>query len=311
MQLPRIIDTKNEQKESTLEQRDTPKSSRRRFKTLSEAVKLQWKKKEIDSLCEQLDRYRSAIGAHIAVETRANSIKSIALLRDLSTQSDVQYASSIIAIDRLQEGIGALTTQISHSSAASHIQQRDLLDIINTFIDQLRSGQLFASLPPGLLEKYPALETTPMKRRMEIEETLLRALKFRMMSTRESDVEVAHAKTFSWIYESPKDQDEPWDNIAEWLRKGSGLYWIRGKAGSGKSTLLKYMTSRPRTIELLEEWAEGHTLIVPSYFFWKAGTELQKNQAGLLRAILSTILSHRRDLISVAFPGLYDNLMMR
>jgi len=71
------------------------------------------------------------------------------------------------------------------------------------------------------------------------------------------------------------------------------------------------MTSRPRTIELLEEWAEGHTLIIPSYFFWKASTELQKNQAGLLRAILSTILSHRRDLISVAFPGLYDDLMMR
>ncbi|PSN64638.1 hypothetical protein BS50DRAFT_498299 [Corynespora cassiicola Philippines] len=72
---------------------------------------------------------------------------------------------------------------------------------------------------------------------------------------------------------------------------------------------MKYITEHPKTKDFLEEWAGKDTLVMSSCFFWSAGTDLQKNQAGLLRSLLSSILSQHPGLISVVFANLYDNLM--
>ncbi len=45
---------------------------------------------------------------------------------------------------------------------------------------------------------------------------------------------------------------------------------------------------------------------MPSFFFWKPRTLLQKSQAGLLRSILLEILSEQQDLIAEAFPEMYS-----
>ncbi|PMD38598.1 hypothetical protein L207DRAFT_461057, partial [Hyaloscypha variabilis F] len=132
-----------------------------------------------------------------------------------------------------------------------------------------------------------------------------------MMCEREAEIDGTYEQTFNWIFEDPKACGKPWANFQKWLREDSGCYWVEGKAGSGKSTLMKFISANPKTQELLKEWAGECELMTGSYFFWLAGTSLQKNQEGLLRALLHTILSKRRGLISRVFPKLYDILLTR
>jgi len=69
-----------------------------------------------------------------------------------------------------------------------------------------------------------------------------------------------HFKTLHWIYEPPRDGIK-WDDLSEWLRSGSGMCWISGKAGSGKSILMKFVHSYPNTKQRLEAWVgENGTL---------------------------------------------------
>ena len=56
------------------------------------------------------------------------------------------------------------------------------------------------------------------------------------------------------------------------------MFWVSGKAGSGKSTLMKYLKSDPDTESNLWAWANGPKLVTASYFFWNAGTDMQKSQ---------------------------------
>jgi hypothetical protein len=77
------------------------------------------------------------------------------------------------------------------------------------------------------------------------------------------------------------------------LEKRNGIFWIRGKAGSGKSTLMKFLCTDPRTIPHLRIWAEDKKLVFGKYFFWSAGTPLQKSREGLLRLLLFDILNER------------------
>ena len=91
----------------------------------------------------------------------------------------------------------------------------------------------------------------------------------------------------------------PWSNFADWLACGDGVYWINGKAGSGKSTLMSYITSERRTRKALTNWARSSDLLMVSFFFWNAGTGLQKSSQGLLRSLLYQIAHQRKDLASV------------
>jgi hypothetical protein len=60
---------------------------------------------------------------------------------------------------------------------------------------------------------------------------------FRQITDRFEGIAEAHQQTFEWIYRNPISSHKPWDNFNQWLRSGTGCYWISGKAGSGKSTL--------------------------------------------------------------------------
>jgi len=91
--------------------------------------------------------------------------------------------------------------------------------------------------------------------------------------------------------------------FVEWLRSGTGIYWIQGKMGCGKSTLMKYVTGHNLTREYLLEWVNGKTLHQPSYYFSRTGTsELQNSLQGLYRTILATLLRHDRAMFRVVFP---------
>ena len=140
---------------------------------------------------------------------------------------------------------------------------------------------------------------------------ILDALHFRSIVERRTTISKAHQRTFEWMYDDRVSQTSPWDNLPEWLRTGRGCYWINGKAGSGKSTLMKYVLENQRTTEALQQWSCSSELVVASFFFWYAGTPIQKSQMGLLRALLLDILNPRPDLVPVLFPDLYRSLISK
>ena len=123
------------------------------------------------------------------------------------------------------------------------------------------------------------------------------------------DIAEAHERTFQWIFTDPVPYQKPWSNFIEWLEKGKGCYWINGKAGSGKSTLMKYVQGEQRTRDALSAWPGPSKLIISPFFFCNLGSPLQKSQSGLLRGLLHNILEQYPDLIPVAFPDLYRQIL--
>ena len=138
---------------------------------------------------------------------------------------------------------------------------------------------------------------------------ILDALHFRSIDERRATIAKAHRRTFQWIYEDRISQRCVWDDLPKWLATGRGCYWISGKAGSGKSTLMKYILGNTKTADALQEWSGSSELVVAPFFFWHAGTPLQKSQAGLLRALLLSVLNKRPDLVPVLFPDLYRSIV--
>ncbi|OGM41660.1 hypothetical protein ABOM_009958 [Aspergillus bombycis] len=92
------------------------------------------------------------------------------------------------------------------------------------------------------------------------------------------------------------------DSFLQWLRNGTGIYHVSGKAGSGKSTLMKLLCDSSRVREELRSWAKPHQLVFAKFFFWNAGDQLQRSIEGLYRAILFEVLKGFPQLIPHVFP---------
>lgn len=124
-------------------------------------------------------------------------------------------------------------------------------------------------------------------------QSLLQSLYFDAFHIREDAIEDAHAKTFDWVVQPAHKcthQGARPSRFTSWLREGSGIFWVQGKAGSGKSTLMKFICRNSDTREHLRSWAGDKKLVVANYFFWNSGTTLEKSQEGLLRAVLFEML---------------------
>lgn len=116
-------------------------------------------------------------------------------------------------------------------------------------------------------------------------------LQFTEQEDRREQICEAHERTFRWIFDSGDPR-----GLATWLQKENGLYWISGKAGSGKSTLMKYLTDDGWFRDLLLDWAGEYDLHTASYYFWRAGTLLQKSVVGLYRTLLWHLLRRESSL---------------
>ncbi|SPQ25662.1 da302975-2847-4bb6-be34-3e73d817684f [Thermothielavioides terrestris] len=128
------------------------------------------------------------------------------------------------------------------------------------------------------------------------------SLRFPSLEDREDAIPRAHARTFEWLFQPHADRGpDPapsWSDFPAWLEADTReIYWITGKPGSGKSTLMKFVTRHPRLREHLSVWAGSQQLLAASFYFWNAGTELQKSHEGLLRTILVQCMTQRPDLI--------------
>lgn len=131
-------------------------------------------------------------------------------------------------------------------------------------------------------------------------EKVLKSLHFNQISHRLGTIPKAHESTFQWSLSSDRT------SFPDWLRSGSGIYWIEGKAGSGKSTLMKYLTRENKTMELLHSWAQDRPLVIVKHFFWGPGSDLQRGLDGLFRTILFQILMEHPELIPQICPQRVD-----
>ncbi|KAK9234515.1 hypothetical protein V1525DRAFT_435556 [Lipomyces kononenkoae] len=139
---------------------------------------------------------------------------------------------------------------------------------------------------------------------------ILESLSFSSMKDREEGVDVAHDRTFEWIFDSNREILPGVDSLSKWLQKdgADGIFWVNGKAGSGKSTLMRFIIDHPQTQKLLGIWAGEKTLITAGFYFWISGTVEQRSQTGLLRYLLFQLLSSRRHVIHLVFPEQWDRL---
>ena len=133
-------------------------------------------------------------------------------------------------------------------------------------------------------------------------QAFIQSLLFPEIKLRQEQIGDAHERTLEWIFDESGEDLRPWSCFVNWLKTGSGLYWINGKAGSGKSTLMGFIVCDPRTLDYLRahlEFAIREPLVV-SFFFWNAGNVMQKSARGLLQGILHQLLTKEK--------SLFDNL---
>jgi hypothetical protein len=130
------------------------------------------------------------------------------------------------------------------------------------------------------------------------------------MEDRHGKIMEAHNATFDWVFKShelPLSDIRSRINLASWLRSGEGIFWVSGKAGSGKSTFMKWLYSDARTLAALQNWASEDELITASFYFWNAGTDMEKSQQGLLQSLLYELLSKFPELIPTLCTERWDS----
>ena len=137
---------------------------------------------------------------------------------------------------------------------------------------------------------------------------IVESLRYAEITEREERIVSAHPRTFDWLFtevQSSWRSQHP-VSLLHWLRASSGIYWISGRAGSGKSTLMKYLYRHKETLVALQTWAGKKKLVTAKFFFWHAGTEMQKSQKGLLQTLLFHILKECPQMVPSVCPRRWE-----
>jgi hypothetical protein len=162
---------------------------------------------------------------------------------------------------------------------------------------------------------------------------ILQNIFFSSMDIREETIANAEDGTFEWIFENSVAEENDSDELSgiqrtneglgevqqdrrsqartlllNWLRSGTGVFHISGKAGAGKSTLMKFICGHGRTETELEAWAGAKRLVFARFYFWKSNDDMQMSLAGLYRAILFATLKQCPEIIPDVFPVQWEQL---
>ncbi|KAG8161610.1 hypothetical protein KVR01_008597 [Diaporthe batatas] len=134
---------------------------------------------------------------------------------------------------------------------------------------------------------------------------VLRSLYFRALPVRHQSIAEAHTSTFRWIVDDDNTNHSQ-RNFLHWLKAGDGIFWVSGKPGSGKSTLIKFLAGHARTFSTVSSWAAPNPCVIAQYYFWSAGTHLQKSLEGLIRSLLFEILRRKPELMPTILSERWD-----
>ena len=265
----------------------------RKWRSFHQGLRTLWKKEKLDAIQKRLDNFRKQLSLHLLAILRSETPKTNFYQSIRQTLIVIRDEQS----DLLQE-VKTLCSESRFLNADRGEQLKRLAqDLQDARMEIARAGT--AEKLDQLFEKFSAL--TVRASVVAAEHAFLKSLYFQSLKVRLERIPVAYSKTFDWIFNPSDIELSP--QFYEWLRSENGVYWISGKAGSGKSTLMKYLIGHAKTLLGLKEWAHHETLIIGNYFFWSAGTTLQKSLEGLLRSLLYEILRHCPNLIPAVCPS--------
>ncbi|KAH7091669.1 hypothetical protein FB567DRAFT_279507 [Paraphoma chrysanthemicola] len=259
-----------------------------KFDSVARALKTAWNKRKIDDIKHRLGELRQEIQFRILVTSNDDRVKEL---------DRVEQAIVKCVLDDKDKLAAAMT---AHNADSAHRHQQ------SEAIASSRHEQL-VSLIYGV--GLTNISNDDNSKEMEAIKKIKVALDFQIMEDRFDDIATAHQRTFEWVLQGSTDEQATWSNLLDWLKEGSGIYWMSGKAGSGKSTLVKFLHRHKRLMDALRVWADGCRLIVLRYYFWNAGTEIQKSQEGLLRSLIYQAIDQAPMLGPRLFPDLYEDLI--
>ncbi|CZR57988.1 uncharacterized protein PAC_07878 [Phialocephala subalpina] len=302
--------------DSRIVARETAKNKQKfksRWKVAKTSFKTVWNKHRLEDLGDRHVEYRAQLTLRLLVVLNAYQAQQSTTLSEVRSKSDEiiealaihsrnQAANLETVAAILTPRDGSPSTVVSNSGSKSSTKGRAIADDKWTRCEE---STTFTNLG----EEDPPNFSTQATR--DCGRFILDALHFRGIHQRQESIPVAHKHTFDWVLRSTHGGDA-WDSLLDWLERGSGCYWVSGKAGSGKSSLIKFLLGDTRLHEALQKWSrsEVHShLVLGSFFFWYAGTTLQKSHEGLLRALLFAILGARPGLDISLFPDIYRQIL--
>jgi phage terminase small subunit len=255
------------------------KGSHRGWKSFVQALRSEWKQKEISALEARLNRIGEILNNTFFKNL---SLKVYQELQGLKKQNTRLQAARTHDIEILTSDIQARFNEMGQVLGEIH-EQKSTTDSLKQLSLAAKQGRIYSA-----------------------EQQILDLLQFEGMGARHTNIRPAHDKTFPWIFESSTSSASGHSSsrFVEWMVSEDNLYWISGKPGSGKSTLMKYVCNHDLTRMNLEKWASGSRLVIAKFFFWTASKkELPKSQEGLLRSVLYQMLRQCPDLIPQALPS--------
>lgn len=237
-----------------------------------------------------------------------NAVNDSTEVSDLSKKiMDMEKASKNLGMDKRDE-LNILNQRVVEAvQKLAKDESRKALE--KSLEKQRKSGEpmnpaLAESLSKDIQEHTSAMHSLQSRGQVTAsDQDFLKSLYFSGIKAIHHKIDRAHSTTFQWIFDSSKNSEIRFN---DWLRGDSGIFFVHGKPGSGKSTLMKYIFHAPETREQLKEWAGEKKLVMAQYFFWNAGSTLQKSQEGLLRSLLFEILCKCRDFIPLVKQSIGD-----
>ncbi|KAH7176930.1 prion-inhibition and propagation-domain-containing protein [Dactylonectria macrodidyma] len=270
---------------ATLDQFSNPPPSRRRISQL-----------RMDSFVQQFEVLQSRIDTRQKTTSMAQKARWV--IRDKQKFEDL-----LRDLTDLTSKLNEVVPPKDDDFNSAHSMIRDDLAAIKKDIKRLKIV-LEASF-----DRHQAIaESTQHVLDKTRQDRILQVLWFRKIEDRAESITQNHKKTLRWALKPPDDAAS-WDDLPAWLRHGTGIYWISGKAGSGKSTLTKYLRFHQSTKSLLSEWANGGHLLICHFFFSNLGSDEQKTQEGLSRTLLYQILARNPSLMQEALPNMWKEIL--
>ncbi|KAM7190301.1 hypothetical protein V8F33_009541 [Rhypophila sp. PSN 637] len=207
-----------------------------------------------------------------------------------SKRSEIRYSTILAALDDLLEKSHTLNLHCSKS----------LSSLTRRLEKRLEAGLATKEIMQDTHQTLIRLSEEAQACQAQLK--ILESLVDPAMKMRENSIHEAYAMTYGWMLLPSALSRCPNVQFWEWLTGGTVIFWIAGKPGCGKSTLLKFVSSASQTRTALERWADGKRLVLGSHFFWIAGSDFQRSQDGLLRALLYTILAECPSLMTTILP---------